>query len=355
MALPVKDQVRYWGIAIAIFLVVMWFLGDVILPFVLGAAIAYCLDPIADRLERLGASRAVATGIITLLAVLVFVVAALLILPMLVRQATDLVATAPMMAQNLQTVLLERFPDLGDANSTIRQSLSTIGETIRSKGDQLLDAVIASFSGIVNVVVLFVIVPVVAFYLLYDWDNMVAKIDGLLPRDHAPTIRQIARDIDKTMAGFVRGQGTVCLILGIYYAVGLMLVGLNFGLIVGAIAGALTFIPYVGALVGGVLALGLALFQFWGDWGWIVLVWVIFQSGQFIEGNILTPRLVGSSVGLHPVWLIFALSAFGTLFGFVGLLVAVPVAAAIGVVWRFGVNQYRGSLLYKGLAEQDDT
>jgi predicted PurR-regulated permease PerM len=213
--------------------------------------------------------------------------------------------------------------------------------------------VLASVSGLVNIIVLFVIVPVVAFYLLYDWDNMVAKIDALLPRDHAPTIRQLAREVDRTMAGFVRGQGTVCLILGAFYAIALALVGLNFGLIVGAIAGALTFIPYVGALVGGVLAIGLALFQFWGEWWWIVAVWAIFQSGQFVEGNILTPKLVGDSVGLHPVWLIFALSAFGALFGFVGLLVAVPVAAMIGVFARFAIAQYKQSPLYKGLAEKD--
>ena len=146
----------------------------------------------------------------------------------------------------------------------------------------------------------------------------------------------------------MRGQGTVCLILGTYYAIALMLVGLNFGLVVGFVAGALTFIPYVGALVGGGLAIGLALFQFWGDWVWIVLVWAIFQSGQFVEGNILTPKMVGESVGLHPVWLLFALSAFGALFGFVGLLVAVPVAAALGVVVRFVIERYRNSALYTG-------
>jgi len=250
--------------------------------------------------------------------------------------------------------MTERFPDLGDANSTIRKSLASVGETIQARGGEVLETILASFSGVVNAVVLFVLVPIVAFYLLYDWDNMVAKIDALLPRDHAPTIRKIARDIDRTMAGFVRGQGTVCLILGTYYAVTLMLVGLNFGLVVGFIAGALTFIPYVGALVGGALAIGLALFQFWGDWHWIILVWAIFQSGQFVEGNILTPRLVGSSVGLHPVWLIFALSAFGALFGFVGLLVAVPVAAAIGVMARFAIDQYKDSRLYKGISGQDD-
>ncbi len=353
MALPVSQQAKYWGIATAVFLLIMWALGDVILPFVLGAALAYCLDPVADWLEAHGFSRGWATGIITFFAMLAFVIAALLIVPLLVRQAAELVATAPAMVSNLQAFLVERFPELADADSTIRRSLASLGENIQSRGDELLNAVLASFSGLVNVLVLFVIVPVVAFYLLYDWDHMVERIDALLPRDHAPVIRDLAGQIDRTMAGFVRGQGTVCLILGAYYAIALMAVGLNFGLIVGFIAGALTFIPYVGALVGGVLAMGLALFQFWGDWLWIVLVWAIFQSGQFVEGNILTPRMVGSSVGLHPVWLIFALSAFGTLFGFVGLLVAVPVAAMIGVLVRFAISQYKDSRLYKGLAEKD--
>lgn len=353
MALPVRDQVKYWGIAAAVFFLVLWVLDDVILPFVLGAAIAYFLDPVADRLERAGCSRAVAVAIITFFALLLFVVLALLIVPMLVTQAASLIDSVPEMFGNLQVFLTERFPDLLDANSTIRRSLSSIGETIQARGGEILNTVLASFSGIVNAVVLFVLAPIVAFYLLYDWDNMIAKVDALLPRDHAPTIRTLAADIDKTLAGFVRGQGTVCLILGAYYAIALMAVGLNFGLVVGFIAGALTFIPYVGALVGGVLAIGLALFQFWGDWLWIVLVWAIFQSGQFVEGNILTPRMVGSSVGLHPVWLIFALSAFGALFGFVGLLVAVPVAAMMGVVTRFAIAQYKDSRLYKGIAERD--
>ncbi len=350
MALSVRDQLKYWGVASAIFLGVLWVLGDVIMPFILGAAIAYFLDPVADRLEAIGCSRALATGIITLFALFVFVILALLVVPTLIEQTAGLIEAAPQYAKDMQAALLERFPDLGNANSTIRVSLQSIAETIEAQGAELLNTVFSSFSGVVNAVVLLVIVPVVAFYLLLDWDRMVARIDALLPRDHAPTIRVLASDIDRTMAGFIRGQGTVCLILGAYYAVALMAVGLNFGLVVGFVAGALTFIPYVGALVGGVLAVGLALFQFWGEWFWIIAVWLIFQSGQFVEGNILTPKLVGTSVGLHPVWLIFALSAFGALFGFVGLLVAVPVAAAIGVITRFAIDHYRTSLLYKGKA-----
>ncbi len=354
MALPVGTQLKYWSIATGVFLVLMWFLGDVILPFVLGMAIAYFLDPVADRLEKMGLSRAVAVTVITLVVIFVFILMALLVIPTLVSQAVNLFQVAPQLFKELQDFLIERFPSLIEEESTIRQSLATIGETIRSKGAQFLEAALASVGSLINVVVLLVIVPVVAFYLLYDWDRMVAEIDGLLPRDHAPVIRQLARDIDDTLASFIRGMGTVCLILGTYYAIALMLVGLQFGLVVGAIAGLVTFIPYLGAIIGGALAIGLALFQFWGDWVSIGLVTGIFVIGQVMEGNVLTPKLVGSSVGLHPVWLIFALSVFGALFGFVGMLVAVPVAAAIGVLARFAISQYMSSKLYRGLSEDED-
>ncbi|MDQ2091518.1 AI-2E family transporter [Marimonas arenosa] len=353
MALPVRDQLKYWGIAALLLVLALWYLGDVILPFVLGGAVAYALDPIADRLQKLGCTRAVATGIIALVAVLVFIVMALLVVPLLVEQAVALFDTAPQLARDLQAFLTERFPDLMDADSTLRHSLTAVGEKVQERGGQLLEAVLSSAYSIINLALLIVIVPVVAVYLLYDWDRMVAAIDGLLPRDHAPVIRKLAGEIDDTLAAFIRGMGTVCLILGTYYAVALMMVGLQFGLVVGFLAGALTFIPYVGAILGGGLAIGLGLFQFWGDWVSLGLVGGIFVLGQVVEGNLLTPRLVGSSVGLHPVWLIFALSVFGSLFGFVGMLVAVPLAAALGVLARFFANRYRNSRLYRGLVERE--
>jgi predicted PurR-regulated permease PerM len=330
MALPVRDQAKYWGIAAVAVVLVLWFLGDVILPFVLGAAVAYFLDPVADRLERLGLSRALAVTTITAVAVLVLVIVALLVIPSIVAQAVALFDAAPQLARDLQEALGRHLPSLYEPGSALNQSLQSVGETIRERGGQLLQTALSSAASLVNVAVLLVVAPVVAVYLLYDWDHMVARIDAAL-------------------ASFVRGMGTVCLILGSFYAVALMLVGLQFGLVVGALAGLLTFIPYVGAIFGGALALGLALFQFWGDWLSIALVAAIFVSGQVIEGNFLTPRLVGSSVGLHPVWLIFALSAFGTLFGFVGMLVAVPVAAALGVIARFAVAEYQKGRLYRGL------
>ncbi len=348
MALPIRDQLKYWGIAGAVFLVVLWFTGDVLLPFLIGAAIAYFLDPVADRLEKFGLSRAMATTVITLFAILIFVLMALLVIPALVNQAINLFEVAPELTRNFIDFLTERFPALLVEGSTLRSSIVSVGATIQERGGELLNTALASAASLLNILILFVIVPVVAVYLLLDWDRMVSQIDSLLPRDHAPVIRRLAGDIDKTLASFIRGMGTVCLILGAYYAIALMLVGLQFGLVVGFIAGLVTFIPYLGALLGGALAIGLALFQFWGDWVSIGLVAGIFILGQTLEGNFLTPKLVGDSVGLHPVWLILALSVFGSLFGFVGMLAAVPIAAALGVITRFATEQYRESVLYQG-------
>lgn len=355
MALPVKDQLKIWGIAAAVFFVVLWVLGDVLLPFILGGAVAYFLDPVADRLERLGTSRVLATAIITIAGLMVFIIMALLVIPTLVEQAVQLFNTAPQLARDLAGFLTERFPSILEEGSTLRTSLQTVGETVQSRGGELLNTALSSAASLLNIAVLFVIVPVVAVYLLLDWDRMVARVDDLLPRDHASIIRQLASEIDETLAAFIRGMGTVCLMLGTYYAVALMVVGLQFGLVVGFVAGLVTFIPYLGALIGGALAIGLALFQFWGEWHWIGAVVAIFVVGQVLEGNVLTPKLVGGSVGLHPVWLLLSLSVFGAIFGFVGMLVAVPMAAALGVVARFLVRKYQSSLLYKGLSGRGES
>jgi predicted PurR-regulated permease PerM len=275
-------------------------------------------------------------------------------IPVLVQQLTALINAAPAMSAQLQAFLVARFPELTDSTSVMRTTLAEIAAAIQARGATLAQGVISSLFGVVSWLLFIVVVPVVAFYLLLDWDHMVARIDLLLPRDHAPVIRTLARDVDAVLAGFVRGQVTVCLLLAVYYASALMMAGLQFGLVIGAIAGAITVIPYIGALLGGTLAIGVAFYQFWGDWMAIGIVAGIFAVGQFMEGNVLTPRLVGKSVGLHPVWLIFALSLFGGLFGFAGMLIAVPLSAAIGVLARFGIAQYQQSLLYLGSDPGDE-
>ena len=205
-----------------------------------------------------------------------------------------------------------------------------------------------ALEAIIDIAGLFVVTPVVAFYMLLDWDKMVARVDSWVPRDHVGTVRGIANEMNTAIAGFIRGQGTVCILLGAIYAVGLTIVGLNFGLLIGLIAGIISFIPYVGSFVGLGIALLVAIVQFWPDWIMLLAVLAVFGVGQFIEGNILQPKLVGNSVGLHPVWLMFALFAFGALFGFVGLIIAVPAAAVVGVLARFGLSRYLESPLYRG-------
>ncbi|MFQ5437863.1 MAG: AI-2E family transporter [Paracoccaceae bacterium] len=348
MAIQVRDHARWWGFGLLAFALFMWLLGGVMMPFIAGAAVAYFLDPVADRLQRMGCSRVLATIIITLVAVFAFAALTLILVPTFIGQLSELIAQAPTYSQIVQDFLQREFPSQMEPNSALRQTLDSIAATLRERSGELANTVISSAFTLIDVLIFIVVVPVVAFYLLLDWDRMVGVIDGWLPRDHVETIRELARDVDRVLAGFVRGQISVSAMLGAYYALALVLVGLQFGLAVGLIAGLISFIPYVGAVVGGVLAVGLALFQFWAEPWWIVAVGAIFAVGQFVEGNFLSPKIVGGSVGLHPVWLMFALSAFGTLFGFVGLLVAVPAAATIGVFSRFAIRQYLDGTLYRG-------
>lgn len=354
MALSVGEQFRWWGLGFAALFAIFYFLGSALTPFLIGAGLAYCLDPIADRLEALGLSRLMATVIITLTALLAFLLAVTILLPFLFGQAEALIEAAPAMVEALRSYLVERFPHAFDEGSALREALVSVQSRLQDSGLALLNSVLASTMAVVDFVVLVVVSPVVAFYLLLDWDRMVARIDHWLPRDHVGTIRKLASDVDRVLAAFLRGQLTVMLFLGCFYALGLVLIGLQFGIFVGFFAGLISFIPFVGSILGGTLAVGLALFQFWGDWWWIVAVAGVFGAGQFIEGNILTPFLVGGSVGLHPVWLMFALSAFGVAFGFFGLLIAVPAAAAIGVLTRFALDSYVEGRLYRGLASKKD-
>lgn len=346
MALPVREQAKYWSIAAAVFFAVVWAMGDILLPFVVGGAIAYFLDPAVTRLARGRISRLTATSLVFVAMAAVLTLALLLLIPMVLTQAGQLVAAAPDILARLQEFLAQRFPDVLDADSTLRQSLGSLGETLRDRGTAVAEGIVGTALGLVNVVIFLIVAPVVAFYLLMDWPNLIARVDALLPREHAPVIRDLADRINDAIAGFVRGQLTVCLILAAYYGVALSVAGLQYGLVVGVITGLISFIPYVGAIVGGALAIGLALFQFWDAPVMIGVVLAIFVAGQIAEGNFLVPNLVGRSVGLHPVWLLFALSAFGAIFGFVGMLIAVPVAAALGVLVRFAAERYVESPLY---------
>lgn len=361
IAAAFRRQIVFWLVFAALFVGFLMVFRTILLPFVAGLVLAFFLDPVADRLERLGLSRVMATGTILASFVVVFAVGLMIVVPMLVSQFADFAARIPDYIQRLQGLItsfdtswLARF---GIDHTGLRNSLNGLVTQGAGFISGLFGSLWSSGKALVDVIGLFVVTPVVAFYMLLDWDRMVAKVDGWVPRDYLRDVRRIAADINAVTAGFVRGQGTLCLVLGIFYATGLTLTGVNFGLLIGLFAGLISFVPYVGSIVGLSLSLGVAFVQFWPEWGPIVTTAVIFFAGQFLEGNILQPKLVGKSVGLHPVWLMFALFAFGYLFGFVGLLVAVPAAAAVGVLVRFAIERYLASPLYKGhgLRDQAET
>ena len=352
-----RRQVFFWVATAVLLALFLYVFSGILLPFVAGMVLAYFLDPVADWLQRLGLSRLMATVVILIAFIVVVVLAFVILVPVLATQMADFARKLPEYLTRLQSLITSFDPKwleqrFGVNAAGLRDGLNSL----LTSGFSLLTTVFTSIwsSGValVSVVSLFVVTPVVAFYMLLDWDRMVAEVDGWVPRDHVETVRALARDINTATAGFVRGQGTLCLVLGAMYATGLTLTGLNFAILIGFFAGVISFIPYVGSLTGLVLAVGVAFVQFWPDWQMIVAVACVFFVGQFIEGNILQPRLVGKSVGLHPVWLMFALFAFGALFGFVGLLIAVPASAAIGVLVRFAIARYLESPLYKGHATE---
>ena len=343
-----RRYLLFWLGALILFIAFLLAFRTILLPFVAGMALAYFLDPVADWLERRGLSRLMATVVILVGFVLMFAIALMIVIPLIISQFAEFAQILPQYITQLQQLIAS--PENSFLPHWIVTQIQTAKENFSSLMSEgagflggLLNQLWNSGKTIVDVISLLVITPVVAFYMLLDWDRMVAKVDSWIPRDQVTTIRQLAREMDDAVSGFIRGQGSLCLILGIFYAVGLSIVGLNFGLLIGFVAGMISFIPYIGSLVGLVLAVGVALMQFWPDYPWIIAVMCVFFAGQFIEGNILQPKLVGSSVGLHPVWLMFALLAFGAMFGFVGLLIAVPAAAVVGVLVRFAISGVKDS------------
>lgn len=346
-------QIIFWlGVAV-LFISLIALLKGILLPFVLGAAIAYFLDPLADRLEKIVFSRLVATIIIVLFFGAIFVAVLVLLGPLLFDQISGFAAKVPSYVETLRSLVTEyRQKWFGEITP---QSYPGLAQAAKDISDQLTNwvagAITSVLSGglaLVNFISLILITPVVSFYLLKDWDRMIAQIDASLPKEHAPTIRRLAREIDEVISGFVRGQVMVLILLGAFYAIALEYVNLNFGLLIGLGAGLISFIPFAGAMAGFIVAGVVAVVQYWPELVPIATVLGIFIFGQLMEGNVLSPAIVGDRVRLHPVWLIFALFVFGYLFGFVGLLIAVPLAAAMGVIVRFALEMYRESDIYRG-------
>ena len=350
--MTLERQVMFWVLALAVFVAMIWLLSGILLPFVAGMILAYLLDPLARRGERLGVSRAVSALIVLAVVIVALVVAAIMIVPILSEQTAAFLDKLPDYVARLQSLVSDPSrPWLAKIFGERPDAGKSLGDLVTQSSGWITTFLASLWSGgraLFSILSLLIITPVVAFYLLCDWDRLISGIDGWIPLPHRDTVRTLAREIDEAIAGFVRGQAVICLILAAFYAIGLTLIGLNFGFLIGLMTGLFAFVPYVGAATGAIVAGIVAIAQFWPNWTPIMMVAGVFAVGQVLEGYVLSPKLVGARIGLHPVWLMFALIAFGYLFGFLGLLIAIPVAAAIGVLMRFALRQYVASPLYTG-------
>jgi predicted PurR-regulated permease PerM len=355
-----KDTSRRWQMfaITAVIVYLIWLLAPVLMPFAVAAMLAYLGDPLADRLERLGMNRMWAATIVFVVIMVAVVGVLLLLIPLIARQIENLINNLPHYgdwAQNTAWPWLQARLHLDPHMFDSDRLLALIKSHVTSIGGiatVVLGKVSRSGLGIVMWLTNLVLIPVVAFYLLRDWDRLVAKIDGMLPRSIQPTIAHLATESDKILGAFVRGQLLVMLALGVFYGAGLGLVGLSVGPLIGMVAGLLSFVPYLGFIIGFVAAIVAALVQY-GDWTHVLLVCGVFVIGQLLEGYVLVPKLVGDKIGLHPVAVIFAVLAGGYLFGFLGVLLALPAASVIMVLLRYLLERYRMSELYNEAGPED--
>jgi len=351
--MSLRNQVLVWiGFTVVVILLI-WLFRPILLPFVIGITLAYVLNPAVNFVQRSGISRGWAS-LVVLLGVLALIAGVILMMtPLVVTQIGGLLARLPTYVAQLQEVVQSIDPQLNqwlghERAVQLETSLAQfLGSGVEFIGN-LTAQVAQSGLTVINTIAVLFLTPVVAFYLLLDWEAMVAGIDDLLPREHRREVRTVLDQIDRAMAGVIRGQGGIMLVLCIYYGAALTLAGLNFGLVIGLITGLLSFVPFLGFITGFVLSMGIATVQFAPDWLFVGIVFIVFVIGQFLEANILYPRFVGQSININPVWLMFALFAFFFLFGIVGLLLAVPLSAITATLIRYAVRRYKGSALYNG-------
>ena len=343
-------RLLFWLGLLVLVVVALGLVQSILLPFAAGFVIAYVLAPGVAWLERRGVPRSLGSLIVVVLFLVAVAGILVVLVPLIQGQIVELITRVPNLVRASQdllgkliTLLQEQLP--AEDISKVRDVVSTKLAEALTWLAALVQGMITSSFAILNLLSLVIVTPIVAFFLLRDWDVMVAHIDAYLPRQSLETVRGQARLVSDTLVGFIHGQALVCLILAIYYGLALSAAGLTSGLALGLLIGVLAIIPILGVTTGFILAIGFAGLQY-GTWGSILVVVGIFAFGQLVEANVLTPKLVGDRIHLHPVWVIFALFAGGTLYGFVGVLLAVPAAAVIGVLIRFALMRYRASSLY---------
>jgi predicted PurR-regulated permease PerM len=335
---------------------VAYFLSGIMLPFALAAFVAYAFNPIVTKLQVHHIPRWLAALTVSMLVVAASIAALLAIVPLFIEQFSRLLTRLPLYIVSIQTWIEPYVPEaeayfhkeiLPQLETFAREQASNLA---RYAGGMLQGLVQGGVATVASLSLL-AMTPVLIFFFMRDWPKMTDSLDNLIPRYSYKTVTTLWREIDTAIAGFLRGQLSVCVVLGLFYAISLTIVGLEYGFAIGMIAGFFTFVPYVGTVIGGVASIGVAMAQYgWGNLPMIGIVAGIFVAGQVLEGNILVPKLVGDKVGLHPLWVIFALFAFGTLMGFLGLLLAIPLAAIVAVLLRYAIGQYQNSGLYKANA-----
>jgi predicted PurR-regulated permease PerM len=352
-------RLLFWLGLLVLVLLALGLVQSILMPFATGFAIAYVLAPVVARIESWGVRRSLASLSVIILFVFGLALLLVILVPLIQGQVVQLITRVPNLVRELQDqlgklilLLQEHLP--AEDVSKVRDLLGAKLAEAMTWLAGLVQGMITSSLAILNIVSLVVVTPIVSFFLLRDWERMVAHIDANLPRQSLETIRGQARLVSDTLVGFIHGQALICLILAIYYGIALTLAGLASGLALGLLIGVLAIIPMLGVTTGFILGVGLAANQY-GTWTEILVVCGIFVVGQLAEANFLTPKLLGDRIHLHPVWVIFALFAGGTLYGFVGVLVAVPAAAVIGVLARFALSVYRGSSLYDAREDERDT
>lgn len=354
-----SPSATFWLLFLALALMALLVFEDIMLPFAAGFVLAYLFHPFVDRMNRIGIGRgAAAFAIIAVLALVIAIILALIVPPVL-DQLSQLIDQLPGYYQKARAYVIQHYghwlqplQKLGAAQTPgpqgqpdmQRQITQDLAPWLLTQLQNVLKGSLALF----NSLALMFLTPVVTFFLLRDWNKMIASVEKLLPRKDAPAIKEIAQEIDWTISGYLRGTLIVLLIVSGFYMVALGTIGLNYGLIIALGAGLISFVPYLGSTSGFLVSGGVALAQFWPDYTMVALVCGVFVFGQVVEGNVLTPNIVGDKVRLHPVWMLFALIASGYLLGFTGLLISVPLAAAIGVLVRFGVRKYHKSQVYEG-------
>ena len=341
-----KENVFWVFICMTLGAFLLWNISDILAPFILGGILAYLLDPMADKMESFGVPRLLTALTLSLFALFVLMTATILVLPIIFDQINQIIGFIPYITNEIYLVMQKGFKvlNLGEVEDI---DLVNLSKNLNEVSPIFAKSIFNSSFAILDFIFLLMVTPIVAIYLLVDWDKIIKEVEKVIPRRLEPTISQIVIEMHKTVASFLRGQFSVCIILAIFYAASLTALGLEYGLLVGLFSGLISFIPLIGAILGGLVALVVSLAQFWQTPEWVGVVLIIFLFGQVLEGNLLTPRLVGKSVKLHPLWIIFSVTCFGSLMGWVGIILAVPSAACIAVLVRFSLKIYFETDFYK--------